>query len=128
MLVLCIRTDQSTAEIYLYLNNKKIAEYKWQAHRRLADTLLKEIDNLLKSVNKELSDLEKIAIYKGPGSFTGLRIGISVANALGYSLDVPVVAHGGEDWITTSLLSNTKIFMPISPTYGKDPHITIPKK
>lgn len=44
----------------------------------------------LKSNNKKISDISEIEVNTGPGSFTGLRVGISVANALGWSLNVPV--------------------------------------
>ena len=38
----------------------------------------------------EFKDLKEVEVEIGPGSFTGLRVGVSVANALGYSLNIPV--------------------------------------
>lgn len=48
------------------------------------------INQLLKENKAKLSDLKEIKVNTGPGSFTGLRVGISVANALGFSLNIPV--------------------------------------
>lgn len=55
-----------------------------------SQVLLSLIDKLLKQNNLEYKDLKGIEVATGPGSFTGLRVGVSVANALGYSLGIPV--------------------------------------
>lgn len=48
------------------------------------------IDKLLKEKKFKLKDIKEIEVKTGPGSFTGLRVGISVANALGFALKIPV--------------------------------------
>lgn len=55
-----------------------------------SQALLPLIEKLLKQNNLEYQDLEAIEVTTGPGSFTGLRVGVSVANALGYSLGILV--------------------------------------
>lgn len=50
------------------------------------------ISELLESCNKSLSDLDAIAVSKGPGSYTGLRIGVSTAKGLCYALDKPLIS------------------------------------
>lgn len=52
--------------------------------------LLKTIIDLLDQNNKKLSDLKGVDVFTGPGSFTGLRVGTAIANALGYGLDIKV--------------------------------------
>lgn len=52
--------------------------------------LLPLIDSLLEKNNLEYKDLKGIEVEVGPGSYTGLKVGVSVANALGYSLNIPV--------------------------------------
>ncbi len=128
MLTLALRTDKPEAELYVFDGLELIAEIKWQAHRELADTLHTQIENILKKANKNLRDLEKLAIYQGPGSFTGLRIGFSLVNALGYSLDIPVVSCQGESWIDEYLKSSVSEYAPVYPEYGSEPHVTKPKK
>jgi len=55
-----------------------------------SQVLLPLIDRLLKKCNLDYNSLSGIEVETGPGSFTGLRVGVSVANALGYVLDIPV--------------------------------------
>ena len=106
MIILCLRTDKPVSEIYIYQDSVEVSQIKWEAHRKLADTLNSKINELLKSANLELKDIEKIVFYKGPGSFTGLRIGASVASAIAYSNDIPLVATNGEKWINEGLISD----------------------
>src|SRR4051812_8427843 len=97
MLILTVRTDKPEAELGLYSDSKKLTYLTWTAHRELAETIHLKIEELLAKSTKELNGLqgiEGIVVYKGPGSFTGLRIGFGVVNALAYSLEIPVVASG----------------------------------
>ena|SRR3990167_4499246 len=147
MKILAIRTDKPVAELYVYEGQKKLAETRWQADRQLAETIHTEIKKILdpdkKLLNKssnfneagllrqlDLSDIEGIVVYKGPGSFTGLRIGISVANALAYGLKIPIIAESGENWIQHGIKSlmagqDDRIAQP---DYGSPPKTTKPKK
>lgn len=54
-----------------------------------AQTLLEDVDALLRQAGAHPSDLDRLAVGLGPGSFTGLRIGLAVARGLALSLDVP---------------------------------------
>jgi tRNA threonylcarbamoyladenosine biosynthesis protein TsaB len=130
MIILTIRTDNPEAEIGLFDGDTKVAYEAWQAHRQLAETLHKKIAELLKSAGKGLTDLEAIVAYQGPGSFTGLRIGLTVANTLAYAENIPIVAAMTDDWISLGsgrLLrgENDKMAMP---EYGAEVHITQQKK
>lgn len=98
MIILTIKTDSPKAELALYEDTMQIGRVKWEAHRQLAATIHKKIDELLRSTNKTLNDLEAMVCFKGPGSFTGLRIGISAANALSYGLRVPIISANGDSW------------------------------
>ncbi len=62
-----------------------------------SQVLLPLITKLLRTTNNELRTLEGIEVETGPGSFTGLRVGVSVANALGFSLGIPVNCKKIED-------------------------------
>lgn len=52
--------------------------------------LLPLIEKLLKKNNLEFKDLTGVEVATGPGSYTGLKVGVSVANALGYALKIPI--------------------------------------
>src|SRR5688572_20434947 len=103
MIILSIRTDKPEAEIGLYEGTTKLDYETWQAHRELSATLHKKIAAVLTKHGKGLKDVGGIVCYQGPGSFTGLRIGLSVANAMAYSLNIPIVARAGDDWVEVAL-------------------------
>lgn len=130
MIILTIRTDKPEAEIGLYDDNKRLAYETWQAHRLLAETLHRKIEVLLKGQGKDWKDIEGIACFQGPGSFTGLRIGLTVGNALAYSYDLPVVAAQEPEWLETAIsgLVNGESDIRAMPFYGADAHITLLKK
>lgn len=130
MIILTIRTDKPESEIGLFQDNKKLAYESWQAHRQLAENIHKKIEKLLSSNDKAFDDIEAIVCYKGPGSFTGLRIGLSVANALSSGLEVPIAGESGEGWIQTGIKSviSGKNDTQVLPEYGAPVHITKQKK
>jgi tRNA threonylcarbamoyladenosine biosynthesis protein TsaB len=130
MLTLTIRTDKPEAELGLYQDAKKLDYYSWPAHRELSDTIHNQMRTLLNKNKYNFEDIQGLIIYKGPGSFTGLRIGFSVANTLAYSLDCPIVTTNDSDWIEQGLelLKNSKSTKPVFPFYGSEVHITKPRK
>jgi len=130
MLILSIKTDQPEAELALFEDDTQLAIEKWLAHRQLAETIHPKIADLLKGQDKDWSNLQAIVCFKGPGSFTGLRIGLSVANALAFGLKLPIIAADGDTWaadgIKSLLVGKTdKVAMP---EYGAPVHITAQKK
>ncbi len=128
MITLCIRTDKPEAELYVFRGSEQCAELRWEAHRILAETIHTKIDEVLKEADVHAHDVEKIVVFSGPGSFTGLRIGLSVANTLGYALSVPVIGVTGDDWVRHGLAEEASSFRPAQAFYGRDPHITQQKK
>lgn len=126
-MILTIKTDNPKAEIGLFYDTGQKRQYKqWLAHKQLADSIHKELDIILKAESKTLLDISGIVCFKGPGSFTGLRIGLVVANTLAYSLMIPVVGESGNEWIRQGIkrLSLEEDERLVIPKYGKDPHIT----
>jgi tRNA threonylcarbamoyladenosine biosynthesis protein TsaB len=129
MILLTIRTDKPESELGLYDGNKQLAYKTWEAHRQLAETLHLEIAKILQSQGLEISNIQAVVVYKGPGSFTGLRIGMSVANALAYSMQVPIVAESGE-WIEQGIkrLNKGQSDKVAIPNYGEPARTTTQKK
>ena len=130
MLILTIRTDKPEAEVGLFEDSKKLANVTWPAHRQLAETIHTQIAKILQSRGKSWNDIEGLVCYKGPGSFTGLRIGLTVANTLAYGLHVPVVGTTGKDWIKQGIARVIKSDNEetVLPEYGSPVHITSPRK
>ena len=130
MLILSLKTASLEAEIGLYIDSQLLAEYKWPAHRQLAESLQIKIKDLMNSKDKTLEDIGGIVCFKGPGSFTGLRIGLSAANALAYALEVPIVGSEGENWQIVGLdkLADGQDEKQVLPHYGSEPHVTKPRR
>lgn len=130
MLILTIRTDKPEAEIGLFKDQNQLTNEVWQAHRQLAETIHQKINQLLTVQGSTLYNLEGVVCFKGPGSFTGLRIGLTVGNALAYGLQVPIVSAQGENWVQSGISrlhkgENEEISLP---EYGSPANITLPKK
>lgn len=126
-MILAIRTDKPEAELYLVLpDGKEIAKHVWEAHRQLAATLVETIRSFLKKNGIKSSELAGIIIFTGVGSFTGLRIGTTVANALAYAHSLPITAGEGGDWIAEGLtkLTASTSGAYVVPKYDKEPNIT----
>jgi tRNA threonylcarbamoyladenosine biosynthesis protein TsaB len=130
MLVLTIRTDNPVAELGLFENDKQLKYEKWQADRELSITIHDKLTRLIDSQNLSLKNLEGIVCFKGPGSFTGLRIGLTIANTLAYSFNIPIIGAVGENWRNNGIrdLLDGKNAMTVLPVYGAEPHITVQKK
>jgi tRNA threonylcarbamoyladenosine biosynthesis protein TsaB len=64
------------------------------------------IEELMLNAGKKYTDLDAVAISMGPGSYTGLRIGVSTAKGLCYALDIPLIAVNTLEAMTSGFLSN----------------------
>ncbi len=129
-MILAIRTDKPESYVALTEAGELAAETSWEAHRELSDTLLKTIENELHSLNVQWDAISGIVVFKGPGSFTGLRIGVTVANTLAMSLGVPIVGTQTDDWLANGeeLLANDQNEKIVTPEYGGVANITQPRK
>ncbi len=87
-----IRIDTSNNKevvVSLKINGKEVVRKQIPDHRK-AQLVLPIIEDLLKDHKLQLKDITAIEVNQGPGSFTGLRVGITIANTLGFLLKVPV--------------------------------------
>jgi tRNA threonylcarbamoyladenosine biosynthesis protein TsaB len=126
-MILALNTAQEDSQLYLLeltqgaeftIKNQKI----WSAGRDLSQTLLAEIEQLF----PDWKQLDGLIVYTGPGSFTGLRIGIATLNAIAYAEQIPIVGTTGTNWLAdgTKRLQNAENDQIVTPNYGAEPHIT----
>lgn len=104
--------------------------HEWDAGRKLAKELLTYLQEALAAHDTRLDELRGIVAYQGPGSFTGLRIGLTVVNTLASAQRIPIVGVTGNDWQQRGLTrlqqgDNDELVMP---EYGGEPNITTPRK
>jgi tRNA threonylcarbamoyladenosine biosynthesis protein TsaB len=130
--ILTIRTDKPEAEVGIYsMGGERLGYHTWLAHRQLSSTLLSVIRDELQKQGAAFEDIGSVLVFRGPGSFTGLRIGITVANTLAHGLTVPIVGIADEhEWLERGLAklrdgANDQLVLP---EYGAEAHITQQKK
>ena len=91
MKILGISTSSNIATVCLSEDNTIIKELNIDNTKTHSETLVPLIDSLLKETNTNLSEINLLACDIGPGSFTGIRIGIATIKAISESLNVPIV-------------------------------------
>jgi tRNA threonylcarbamoyladenosine biosynthesis protein TsaB len=91
--ILCIETATTNCSVALSVNGSVIALVEDNAKQfSHAERLHVFISQVLIEAGIDKSDLDAIAVSKGPGSYTGLRIGVSAAKGLCYALDIPLIS------------------------------------
>jgi tRNA threonylcarbamoyladenosine biosynthesis protein TsaB len=91
-LILSLETSGNICSVALSNNYELIGTREVHNDKSHASMLTVLIEGLLKEKEVEIQSLDAIAVSKGPGSYTGLRIGVSVAKGLSYGLNVPMIA------------------------------------
>jgi N6-L-threonylcarbamoyladenine synthase len=100
MLALAIDTSTKAGTAALYHSEQGlVAEINLNVNLNHSDTVMSAIDTLFELSGKSIKDVEKIAVSTGPGSFTGIRVGVGTAKGLAYSLKVPIVGVNELDLI-----------------------------
>lgn len=130
-MIVALKTDAPEAVIMLAKSSGEIVRtHTWLAHRTLARDLLAVMEAQLHEHGTDIGSVSGLVYYKGPGSFTGLRIGASVANTIAYANSVPIVGSGGEEWLEEGLarLRHGEDDRLVLPEYGREANITQPRK
>lgn len=130
-MILALRTDSPEAHMVL-LDTKGalVAEQYWLAERQLAKGLLTHLESFIANENITFEALSRLMVFQGPGSFTGLRIGIATMNTMAYALSLPIVGATGDDWLEQGVgrLQSGDNDISVLPHYGEPARITQPKK
>jgi tRNA threonylcarbamoyladenosine biosynthesis protein TsaB len=92
MTILAIDTSTDYLSLAIVKGGRTIAKFHKKAPRRHSILLVPMIDKLLKKARLKIKDIGCFAMSVGPGSFTGLRIGVTVVKGLAYALKKPIVA------------------------------------
>ena len=105
-----------TSSSYLYSGvveeNQILAEVKEEFGQSLSEVTLPRIASLFQQANLESKDIDKIIVVNGPGSFTGIRIGLTIAKVYAWSLKIPITTIYSLEAMAISSDSN-KIHIPM---------------
>lgn len=91
MKVLALDTSNQALAVALVENGQKQADMTLAIKKNHSISLMPTIDFLMQSVGWQPTDLERIVVAQGPGSYTGLRIGVATAKTLAYTLGIDLV-------------------------------------
>ena len=116
---LAIDTSTETASIALAEDSEVLAELTWRCGQNHSVELLPRLTQLLNQVGANLQSVSGIIVARGPGSFNGLRVGISTAKGLAFSLGVPIVGIGT---LEVEAYQHAETGLPICPIFnaGRD--------
>ena len=113
MLILGIETASLTASAALLADDTVIAEYTTNFKKTHSQTVLPMIDEILRMTDKTCADLDAVAVSEGPGSFTGLRIGASLAKGLAFPGDLPIIPVPTIDAIAYGAFGSDAVLCPL---------------
>lgn len=113
MKLLVLDSSGLVASVAVMEEETLIGEYTINHKKTHSQTLLPMLDEIVKMTEVDLNEIDAIAIAKGPGSFTGLRIGSATAKGLGLVLDKPIVSVPTVDAIAYNLYDTKAYICPI---------------
>lgn len=90
MIILAIDTTTEYSSLALLDSNRLIAEFNWLCRQNHSTELAPGVEMLLDKANLSIKDIEAVGVAIGPGNFNGLRVGLSVAKGIAYSLNIPI--------------------------------------
>lgn len=126
-------------EYFEVIFSEKRGEFKTKkiiGKHRQAEKIVPVIAKIIDKTKNGSKGLRGLGVVVGPGGFTAVRIGVAVANALAYSLKLPLVAVRANDFISNeelvgfvyNKLPKTVKGKLVLPIYDREPNITLPKK
>jgi tRNA threonylcarbamoyladenosine biosynthesis protein TsaB len=110
-----IDTSTETASVALVRDNEALAEFTWHCGRNHSVELLPRLLHLLDQAKLSLESVDGIIVARGPGGYNGLRVGVSAAKGLAFSLGVPIV---GLSTLEAEAYQHAEIGLPVCPIFN----------
>ncbi len=112
---LAIDTSTDTASLALVQDSTVLAELTWRCEQNHSVELLPRLADLLGRSKSSLQSISCVMVAKGPGSFNGLRVGVSTAKGLAFSLGIPMV---GISTLEVEAYQHAETNLPICPIFN----------
>ncbi len=114
-MLLAIDTSTDTASLALVQDHTVLAELTWHCGRNHTTELLPHLNHLLEQAKINLPSISGIIVARGPGSFNGLRVGISTAKGLALSLGCPII---GISTLEAAAYAHAATGLPVCPVFN----------
>ncbi|MBA7469399.1 tRNA threonylcarbamoyladenosine biosynthesis protein TsaB [subsurface metagenome] len=114
-MLLAIDTSTDMASLALTQDSKILAELTWHCEQSHSVQLLPNLTHLLNQTGTSLQSITGIIVARGPGSFNGLRVGVSTAKGLAFSLGIPIV---GISSLEVAAYPHAETGLPICPIFN----------
>jgi tRNA threonylcarbamoyl adenosine modification protein YeaZ len=115
MMLLTIDTSTDSASLALVQDGQTLAEANWRCGQNHSVELLPRLTQLLSEAKIEIQSVGCILVARGPGSFNGLRVGLSTAKGLAFSLDIPII---GISSLELEACQHAQSNLPICPIFN----------
>ncbi|MFC2005763.1 tRNA (adenosine(37)-N6)-threonylcarbamoyltransferase complex dimerization subunit type 1 TsaB [Chloroflexota bacterium] len=112
---IAIDTSTDTASLALVKDSEVLAELTWRCSQNHSTQLLPNLSHLLNQAKLSLQSASCIVVARGPGSYNGLRVGISTAKGLAFSLGIPIV---GVSTMEVEAYQHAETGLPICPIFN----------
>ncbi|MFC2056350.1 tRNA (adenosine(37)-N6)-threonylcarbamoyltransferase complex dimerization subunit type 1 TsaB [Chloroflexota bacterium] len=112
---LAIDTSTDTASLALVQDSEVLAELTWRCGQNHTTQLLPHLSHLLNQTDLSLQLVDCIIVARGPGSYNGLRVGISTAKGLAFSLGIPII---GISTLEAEAYQHAEIGLPVCPIFN----------
>ena len=113
MNILAIDTSGMVASVAIGNEEKILGEISLNYKQNHSVTIMPIIDNLLKMLEMDIEDIDYFAFSKGPGSFTGLRIGAATLKAMAHALDKKIIPISTLEAMAYNIVCNDRYIVPI---------------
>jgi tRNA threonylcarbamoyl adenosine modification protein YeaZ len=115
MMLLAMDTSTDSAGLALVQDGQTLAEANWRCGQNHSVELLPRLTQLLSEAKVELQSINCVLVAKGPGSFNGLRVGLSTAKGLAFSLNIPII---GISSLELEAYQHAQSDLPIGPIFN----------
>lgn len=113
MNILAIDTSGIVASVAIANNDKILGEISLNYKQNHSVTIMPIIDNLLKMLELDIKDMDYFALSNGPGSFTGLRIGVATIKAMAHALNKKIIPISTLEAMAYNIIDSNRYVVPI---------------
>ena len=124
-MILAIETSTTIGSIAILRDERIVYQDFADLKTTHSETIMVRIDNALKSLKYAKSDLKAVCISNGPGSFTGLRIGLATAKGICTGLKIPLVAFNTLEVLAANVYGTDRNILSILPAHKNEAYIAV---